>query len=81
MQGYKFYKYDDVLGYQFVRTVPERRKNPTRITDESIMNLEKKVLGAHTDFERILVVPIPSDMGSTNCFSDTRPFFNVERVE
>ena len=61
MQGYKFYWYDDVDGYQFVRTMPERRKDPTRITDESIMGLARKVFGADADMGRILVVPISSD--------------------
>jgi hypothetical protein len=62
MQGYKFYWYDDVHGYQFVRTKPERRKDPTRITDESIMSLARKVFGAGADMGRILVVPDPSDV-------------------
>jgi hypothetical protein len=81
MQGYNFYSYDDVLGYQFVRTVTERRQDPSRITDESIMNLARKVLGMHVDFEKILVVPISSDMGSTQCLSDTLPFFEGKGAE
>ena len=62
MQGYKFYWYDDVQGYQFVRSMTERRTDPKRITDESIMNLARKVFGAHVDVGRILVVPNPSDV-------------------
>ena len=57
MQGYKFYWYDDVGGYRFVWTMPERRKDPARITDDSIMNLARKVVGTHADLTRILVVP------------------------
>ena len=64
MQGYKFYLYDDVNGYRLVRTVPERRQDPTRITDESIINLAKKVFGANADIGRILVIPIISDIRS-----------------
>jgi len=58
MRGYKFYWYDDVYGYQFVRTMPERRKDPTRITDESIINLARKVFGGNVDIGRILVIPM-----------------------
>ena len=57
MIGYKIYEYDDVYGYQFVQSVLERRKDPTRITDDSIMNLARKVVGTHADLTRILVVP------------------------
>jgi hypothetical protein len=57
MQGYKFYWYDDVEGYQFVCTMPERRKDLTRITDESIISLVKKVFGENADMGRIVVVP------------------------
>ena len=62
MQGYKFYWYDDVEGYQFVQTMPERRKDHTRITDESIMSLARKVFGADVDMGRILVVPMTSGL-------------------
>jgi len=55
MQGYKFYWYDDVGGYQFVWTMPERRKDPTRITDDSIMNLARKVVGTHADLRGSLL--------------------------
>ena len=58
MQGYKFYLYDDVNGYRLVRTVPERRQDPTRITDESIFNLARKVFGGNVDIGRILVIPM-----------------------
>ncbi len=81
MQGYKFYKYDDVLGYQFVQTVPERRRDSTRITDESIMNLARKVLGMHVGFERILIVPIPSDSRCPKCLPDARLTFDEKGGE
>ena len=70
MRGYKFYWYDDVYGYQFVRTMPERRKDPTRITDESIINLARKVFGAEADIGRVLVIPITSEIRSTTFSPD-----------
>jgi hypothetical protein len=76
MQGYKFYWYDDVEGYQFVCMMPERRKDLTRITDESIISLVRKVFGENADMGRIVVVPITSDIRSTKFFPDTFPNFN-----
>ena len=81
MIGYRFYWYDDIQGYQFVRTMPERRKDPTRITDESIMNLGRKVFGAHADTGRILVVPITSDIRPTKSFPEAFPNFDGDEEE
>ncbi len=64
MVGYEFYWQDDIQGYQFVRAVPERRKDPARITRESIMNLGRKIFGEHADMSKILVIPMTSDRSS-----------------
>jgi hypothetical protein len=37
MVAYEFYWRDPKKGYQHIGTLPERRKNPTRITQESVM--------------------------------------------
>jgi len=81
MQGYRFYWYDDVHGHRFVRTMPERRKDPTRITDESVMNLARKVFGVHADIERILVVPIASGLRPTISSPETFPNFDEDEEE
>ena len=70
MQGYKLYWYDDIHGFRFVREIPERRKDLTRITDESIINLARKVFGAHADLGRILVVPTGLHSRSMEYFGD-----------
>jgi hypothetical protein len=59
--GYEFYWRDDIQGYQFVRAVAERRKDPARITRESIMNLGKKIFGTHADMSNVLAVTITLD--------------------
>jgi hypothetical protein len=81
MQGYKFYQYDDFHGFQFIRMTPERRKDPTRITDESINHLARKVFRAGSDLGRVLVIPIPSVMRSAKCLLDTRPPFDGMEIE
>jgi hypothetical protein len=37
MEGYEFYWLDPKGGYQIIGVLPERRKNPARVTHESIM--------------------------------------------
>ena len=42
---YKFYLRDAIEGDIFLGELPERRKNPRRITDESIINWGRKFFG------------------------------------
>ena len=42
MVAYEFYRRDEKGNNHFIWILPERRKNPTRITQESIMNWGKK---------------------------------------
>lgn len=42
MGAYEFYWRDPIKGYQFIGTLQERRKNPLRITQESVMNWGKR---------------------------------------
>lgn len=45
MVAYEFYWRDETGDTHLVGILPERRKNPTRITEQSIMNWVKKVIG------------------------------------
>lgn len=45
MMVYEFYWRDPVKGYQIIGVLPERRKNPTRITKESVLNWGEKYFG------------------------------------
>jgi hypothetical protein len=58
MIAYKFYWHDDIKGYQFIETVTERRRNPERITPESIMNLGRALFGRDADPKRIYYVRV-----------------------
>ncbi len=58
---YKFYWRDPLKGYQLIGTLPERRKNLLRITQESIMNLGKKIFGDNIDRNEILFIQITVD--------------------
>jgi hypothetical protein len=42
--GYELYWHDPIKGYQLIGVLPERRKNPKRITKESVLNWGKNIL-------------------------------------
>jgi hypothetical protein len=45
MVAYEFYWRDETGKAHLVGVLPERRKDPNRITEESIMNWVKKIIG------------------------------------
>jgi len=58
MIAYDFYWRDPIKGYQRIGVQPERRKNPTRITQESIFNLVRALIGDNADAENIFFIKI-----------------------
>jgi hypothetical protein len=53
MVAYEFYLRDESRGEHFIGILPERRKNPDRITTESILNWGRKVIGDNPDIDNI----------------------------
>ena len=45
MVTYEVYSYDKMKGYELIGILPERRKDPKRITRKSILNWGRMVLG------------------------------------
>ena len=45
MVAYEFYWRDEIGDAHLVGILPERRKDPDRISDESIMNWVNKIIG------------------------------------
>jgi hypothetical protein len=61
MVAYEFYWRDPIKGYQLIGKLPEKRKNFTRITQESVTNLGKKMLGENVDANDIFFIKITKD--------------------
>ena len=61
MDAYEFYQRDTIKGYQPIGVLPERRKNPARITQESIINLARELIGDNADANNIFFVKITKD--------------------
>ncbi len=53
---YKFYLRDATKGDILLGILPERRKNPKRITDESIINWGRKYFGMNGNGEDIFFI-------------------------
>lgn len=49
MVVYEFYWRDPIKVYQRIGKLPERRKSPVRITQESIINWGKKMIGENVN--------------------------------
>jgi c-di-GMP-binding flagellar brake protein YcgR len=66
MDAYEFYWHDPIKGYQPVGVLPERRKNPARITQESVINLARELLGDNVDVDKIFFIKVIRDENTGN---------------
>ena len=58
MLAYQFYLRDSIKGFECVGVLPERRRNPVRITEESIMNWGRKNFGRNAKAEDIFFTKV-----------------------
>ncbi len=58
---HEFYLGDPVEGYQHIGTLPDRRMNPARITEESVINWARQILGDSIDFDGLSFITIRID--------------------
>jgi len=58
MVVYEFYWRDETGKVHLLGILPERRKNPQRITNESALNWGWKVIGDQSDVNDIYFVPV-----------------------
>ena len=68
MVAYEFYWLDPIKGYQLIGVLPERRKNPTRITQASIINWGEKYFGKKLGVKDIFFIQITIDGNSGRIF-------------
>ncbi len=58
MVAYEFYRGDSERGYHLIGVLPERRSDPDRINNESIMNWLRALLGDQADQEDVYFIPV-----------------------
>ncbi len=61
MIAYEFYWLDESRGYQIIGVLPERRKNPDRITQKSILNWGEMIFGHDLDMKDIFFIQVSRD--------------------
>jgi len=58
MVAYEFYLVDNVVEFHSLTILPESRKDPVRITQESIMKWGKLVVGDNVEVNKIYIIQI-----------------------
>jgi hypothetical protein len=53
MVAYELFSFDEKSGYEFIGILPERRKDPKRITNESVVNWGRMILGTRSEGKKI----------------------------
>jgi hypothetical protein len=61
MLVYELYAFNKTKGYELIGVLPERRKNPARITKNSVMNWAKMLSGDDVDSKDIFFKPVRID--------------------
>jgi len=61
MLAYELYTFDKINGYELIGVLPERRKNPRRMTEDSVMSWGRMLLGDNTDNKSIYFKKVTLD--------------------
>ncbi len=80
MVGYAFYMFADKEKIHFIVVLPERRKNPKRITQESILNYMRTFLGNEAYVDNLFFIKITLDERRDEIFSP-EPCFRLTQAE
>ncbi len=61
MVAYEYYWKDETERFHSIGVVPERRRNSERVTEESILNLVKIILGENAGLSNLSFVQMTID--------------------
>jgi len=64
MLAYELYWQDEGGDPHLIGVLPERRKNSERITEDSILNWGREVIGDRQDVKKIYFVKIENSVGT-----------------
>ena len=80
MVVYEFYWRDPIKGYQLIGTLPERRKNPSRMAQASIMNWGEKFFSKKLSIEDIFFIQVTISEDTGRIFRPTLFFISQQRI-
>jgi len=62
MLVYEVYAFDRTKGCELIGVLPERRNNPQRVTQESILNWGQKYFGIHLNLAGTYLIEVKINM-------------------
>ncbi len=74
MVAYEFYWFDFARGYELIGILPERRTNPERITQDSIVHWAENIFGKELARRNIYFIEVPLDEHTGRTLRPTRAF-------
>lgn len=76
MVAYELYLYDEIKGHRLIGILPERRKDPKRITKESVLRWGRMLLHDSADDKNIFFKQVEIDHSTGHVFEDNTVFNN-----
>ncbi len=76
MVAYELYLYDELKGYELIGILPERRKDPKRITKESVLRWGRMLIGDSAGDKNIFFKQIKIDHMNGQIFEGNMIFNN-----
>ena len=80
MVAYAFYMLEEIEKVHFIGLLPERRKNPERITQESISNFMRKFFDNEADIDNLFFIEITLEE-RTRGIVQPEPFIRLTLAE
>ncbi len=74
--AYELYLYDELKGYELIGILPERRKDPKRITKESVLRWGRMLIGDSAGDKNIFFKQIKIDHMNGQIFEGNMIFNN-----
>jgi hypothetical protein len=74
MVAYEVYSYDKMKGYELIGILPEKRKDPKRITKESVLKWGRMLLNGSEDSKNITFKQMIIDDVSNEMIEVKEPF-------
>ena len=78
MDAYEFFWRDLKKGYQLIGVLPERRRSPSRITQNSVTNWGKIYFGINLEMNNMFFFQVTIDK-NTGRIPRTNPFFLTQK--
>jgi hypothetical protein len=81
MVAYEFYWYDPAKGYELLGVLPERRKNPKRKTQKSVMGWAEKIFGDNLSTKDFYFIQVTINEYTGMIFRPTQSFVTQREVK